>query len=675
MAALLFNKALFRQNLNRFWPLLAAYVFLIIIASSTLMMDLNLRQEISTAIFIDKVLNMSRFLTLVIAFFSIALAAAVYSYIHNSSATAMINALPYQRKTVYFSNYLSGLFMLLLPLLILLIALIGIGLNHNCLEWAKLFKWLFIFTSLSVLLYSLAVAIGMLTGHILAHMVFYGIANFLLIGLATLINQFLGYYLYGYGGMNNFIQGLVNKATPIVYASSLNRGMANVSVWVIYLLVGVLLGYLGLRLYEKRKMENSGDVIAIRKLNLLFKYGVTFCSSLTFGLILSEMFNVRGNFFWSMFLLLLLAAIGYFVAEMLLKKSYRVFASYRGLLVYALILIMVGFSIYNDWYHYAARMPDIDKVEAVAFANDGLSYNALNNLQADHNRVYIDGVFNLPDSLALTYGTPLAREENYAGSYRYIYKDVESLSPEEIRLLWSLIPGIYVEDESLADIYEFHTYLSQHIKEIRNNYRSRDISEWYNRQQGEVSHYNIKIIYRLDNGKTQTYNFPVLMPKPITDDLDQEVFDHLASLAGSAERRAKKIAAIDIPPAHIRNIFLDQSIMSYREKSSDKPFSMSTKENLGEIEIAMADYSSFIKALQADYLSMSDEEMLKLNYNNWAYARISIENPNLPPNNKFRDSSLGLDIDYHHTNCLEFLYTGGYINSELYELIQEQAQL
>jgi hypothetical protein len=52
--------------------------------------------------------------------------------------------------------------------------------------------------------------------------------------------------------------------------------MANVSVWVIYLLVGVLLGYLGLRLYEKRKMENSGDVIAIRKLNLLFKYGGVF---------------------------------------------------------------------------------------------------------------------------------------------------------------------------------------------------------------------------------------------------------------------------------------------------------------------------------------------------------------------------------------------------------------
>lgn len=674
----LFSQALFKQNLRRFWPLLAAYISVVIIVGFAFMTDLNYEKEITAEIFMNRVFHLSPLLTLVIALFSIAIAVAVYSYMHNSTAAAMVNTLPYKRKTIYISNYFSGLFMLLTPLLILFIALTVMGWGHNCLNAAGLFKWLFIYFSYTILLYSLAAVMGMLTGHIIAHIAFFGIANFLLLGLQGLIDLFLSSFLYGYIGIDHFTTGFAVKATPVLYAYRAAGAIGvSLSLWLAYLLAGVFLAWSGLKLYEKRKMENAGDVIAIRKLNPLFKYGVTLCSSLAFGFIVIEMFNVRDNFLWSVILLLLAGGVGYFVAEMLLKKSYRVLSTYKGFVVYTLILIIVAVSVYNDWYGYAARLPDIAKVEAIAFSHDGLSFNAVNNLQAEKGLVYINVIPNVPDSLALTYGTPVDRVEEYSGGYRYVYKDAVNLSPEETRLFLSMIPGIYTQDESIAEIYELHAYLSQHIKEVRNIYRTRNTSRWYDIQEHPVSHYDIQFIYKLDNGKTETYKLPVLLPKEIVGGTDKEIFYKLTSIAGSAERRDKKVAAIDIKPDNIRYIYVDQSIMQkYTDVSSkvDRPLS-ATREISGEIKINSEDHAGFINALKADYLSMSNEEMLKLNYENWGYASIAIDNLDLPPDNGYKDRNFGLEIDFNHKNCLEFLYSKGYIDRDTYDFIREYSKL
>lgn len=672
----LFSKALFKQNLHRFWPVLVAYLLFVLISSFAMVMSYKYQEIITSEMFMRNVFSLSEILVIVVAFFSIAIAVAVYSYIHNSIATAMYNTLPYTRKTVFLSNFLSGFFMLMVPLLVLFLLLIGIGINFNCLNILGLLKWLFIFTSVSLLLYSAAVIIGMLTGSIIAHIAFFGVANFLLIGLETLIDYFLSEYLYGYVSTGLSTTSLIAKATPIIYTSSLSHNSQTQNdwaLWIIYLLLGLFLTWLALKLYQKRKMENTGDVIAIRQLNPIFKYGFTFCCSLTFGLMLISIFSLRSNFFLSLIMLLLSGMMGYFVAEMLLKKSYRVLNTYKGFLVYALLLILVSISIYNDWYGYASRMPEIDKVEAVVFSNDGLSYYAMNNLQADKNRVFLDEIPKLPDSLAVTYGNPIDKELSLSGNYRYVYRNAENLTPEEMTLLWSVIPGIYMEDKSIADIYQLHTYLSTNVKDIRNKYRSRDNSEWYLQQEHDYLYYNIRIIYRFEDGEVKNYSFPILMPKQKTDKLDIDIYNQLASIAGSKERRSKKIAAIDLAPENIRNIVFNQHINRYMEKYPDKFKSVAVPitEAIGDIEIAPEDYAEFLDALKADYSSMSDEEMLTLSHHNWGYVRFYIENLHLPTNNKYRDRSFGIDINYYYKNTIEFLKNHGYIDDETYDIIKE----
>lgn len=674
----LFSKALFTQNLRRFWPLLAAYLFIVAIFGFTYAMDLSYLTNLNAQEFIRNIYNASAALSVTIAFFAVATAVAVFSYIHNATATSMTNALPYKRQTVFISNYISGLFMLLIPLVILFLTLIGIGANFNVLDIMGLLKWLFIFTSYSFLLYSLAIVLGMLTGSLIAHIAFFGIANFLLIGLETLVNLYLGRFLYGFTSINSLSNAIMEKATPLVHTADLNyyNNSLNttMSLWLIYILAGLFFTWLGLKLYQNRKMEHTGDVIAIRKLNPIFKYGVTFCSSLALGLMLTEMFNVGDNFFWSVILLLIAGAIGYFIAEMLLRKSYRVLGAYKGLVVYTLILIVLSVSIYNDWYGYAARVPDINKVEVVAFSNNGLGYRTVDNLQAGKSRVYFDEISNLPDSLALTYGEPIDKVNAYGGGYRYVYPEAENLTKDETRLLWSLIPGIFMEEDTINDIHDLHTFLAENIKEVRNNYRTRDTHRWYASQEQAVSHYFIKIIYKLNNGKVSEHTFPVLMPNQITDELDKDTYSKLASIAGSSERRAQKVAAVDVKPSNIRHIYLNKNIDRY---AKDYPLAIesSTIEMTADAKISPEDYPAFIEAFKADYLAMSNAEMLKLNYNNWGYATVAIDNFDLSPHNRYRERHLNLDIDFYHQNVLAFLYDKGYINSEMYDFIQEYSKL
>ena len=60
-----------------------------------MVMSYKYQEIITSEMFMRNVFSLSEILVIVVAFFSIAIAVAVYSYIHNSIATAMYNTLPY----------------------------------------------------------------------------------------------------------------------------------------------------------------------------------------------------------------------------------------------------------------------------------------------------------------------------------------------------------------------------------------------------------------------------------------------------------------------------------------------------------------------------------------------------------------------------------------------------
>ncbi|HHW61512.1 MAG TPA: ABC transporter permease [Syntrophomonadaceae bacterium] len=669
-AAPLFSRAIWRKNMQRFWPIFAGYTFILLLISFSLVSNRSFEMLVGAPdVFINTIFGLSGLLSFLIAFFSIITAAAVFSFMYKDTSTAMINALPFTRRTIFTSKYLSGLFMIMIPLFVFFLSLAGIGLSLDCLNMSLLLRWLFIFFSLSLLLYSLAVIIGMFTGSLIAHISFFAIANFLLIGLLFLVDFFLQQFLYGFAGTSPGVMGFFVKATPIYYGAEANNYVTiDWQVWIIYLVLGFLFTWLALKMYENRKMESAGDVVAIKKLYPVFKYGVTFCSSLALGALLISMFYVSSQNLLAMITFFLLAgAIGYFVAEMLLKKSFRVLGSYKGFVVYACLAALLCVSVYNDWYGYATRMPDEEKVIAVAFDNHSQSQNyAIEQvLMADQDgniNPFLTEIPNLPASLALAFGTPISMQKDPV-SNDYIYPDIQKATPEQARLLWSVYPGIYCEKETIDEVLELHRYLVDNIKTVKSQYRAYS----YQGNAEEVEFFNVSFTYRLDNGKIHKQNFPLMMPVKPSNEVDREILTRLKSIAGSREERVKKISALSLPLDNIRDISIDINNIACIDHQLD------TADEHDSIQIHSKDRSAFLQAVQTDYQQMNGEAMLYSSCYEAGGLDLLIDRPNLPPGNKFREGgtfSYNISVYFEHT--FRFLRDNGYINEDIYKQIEAQ---
>ena len=97
----------------------------------------------------------------------------------------------------------------------------------------------------------------------------------------------------------------------------------------------------GLLLYKRRHMEVATDVVSFNIVKPIFKYSATFCSSALLGTIIVEILNLNQNLTGYIAAYLTGGFIGYFVCEMLLRKTFRVFKAYKGFVVYGLILIIL----------------------------------------------------------------------------------------------------------------------------------------------------------------------------------------------------------------------------------------------------------------------------------------------------------------------------------------------
>jgi ABC-2 type transport system permease protein len=263
-------------------------------------------------------------------------------------------------------------------LLTVLVEIIGGGV-----EWIPLLFWLATLSGMELFFYSFAVCLGQFTGHILALPVFYGVFNSLALAFYMLVSWVLDCFYYGFCNMGD-VSGLVKWLTPamnlyqclsfdsvlryaadqgydVVVADYYQTG--GLGVVGIYALVAVALTVCALLLYRRRHLETAGDVVAVRPMRPVFVYGVAICSGLFFGYLTSVVMNLGST--GLMIAIVVWGVAGYFVARMLLEKSFRVFGKWKGAVavaaVFAVLFLVVGF----DLTGFESRVPEVSQVASV----------------------------------------------------------------------------------------------------------------------------------------------------------------------------------------------------------------------------------------------------------------------------------------------------------------------
>lgn len=393
-----FNFTLYKKNLARFWPLWALYTLVwLLILPVSLLAELTSRlgwdPSFDAARWVHEwaiqapVTRVAGFYGVAIAvFYAVLVAMAVWSYLYNHRAVNLIHALPVRREGLFLTNFLSGVTFFVLPHLLVLLVTLPVELLAGAADLQALAVGLGCQTLLCLFFFCFATLCAFLTGHLLALPAFYVIFNGLAAGLSLLLDWSMARFLYGFDGWLAGTQA-VTYLTPalglvqgfrytwptvtdadgmtVVSSSGARPILDDVSLLWIYAAVGLVLAALALLLYRRRHLETAADVVAVPWLRPVFKYATAFCAALTGGCILYALLALEGTAAF-LFFLLFWGVVGYFAAEMLLRKSFRVFGrSWKGCAVVLAVLLAFSACMQFDVLGLEDQVPDAAEVVAV----------------------------------------------------------------------------------------------------------------------------------------------------------------------------------------------------------------------------------------------------------------------------------------------------------------------
>jgi len=328
--ALFFNPEIVKNNLKRFWWIMALFVLLLFLVSP---MDI-LQQDAEYMIKYSRTIDMNDVFegTMpLIIIFPVLISALVFRYLQTSKSVTLLHSMPYTRADLYKSNVVSGFIMTILPILInTLILLIISGFTEFGMffEEGVIIDYLAYSFFITIALYSVACMVGMVTGSSIAHIIFTYIFNLLPLAAVAGIGALLEGVLYGFPGIDSLVFDKIGKCIPLVQIG-LVRNVTKLNLFVIDAIITVSMLVIGYYIYKFRNLETAGDVISNKYIKPIFKYGVTISAAICGGLYIKGIFNLDSV---NILIYLVFGLIGYVIAEMLLRKSVKILDSYKGFL-------------------------------------------------------------------------------------------------------------------------------------------------------------------------------------------------------------------------------------------------------------------------------------------------------------------------------------------------------
>ena len=328
---------------------------------------------------------------------ALVLSAMLFNYLNKVNSVSCIHGLPLERRTLYFSHLASGFILILIPIVLILPFLITC--MTEGLEGSQITRFFFTYLIYSLCFLTFGTFIGMLTGNSASHVIFTVIAVLLPLFITFFTTYVATQKLYGFYSSDIAL----GKLLEFIYIFPEKLMTYRVVIYMFYIAVFVVLG---LFTYNKRGLENHGEIIAFPKLKGLFKVLVGICSGMLGYFYTVAMWNVN-----EIVAMIPYALIGLIIAHMLAQKSF----SLRGIIPSAAvtvgIILMFAAVIRFDLTGFERRVPDVDDVESVCFTNDYVE-----------ERYYYDDPAN-----------GRSGEYLFLEVYRPVYK-----TPEEIKLFTDL---------------------------------------------------------------------------------------------------------------------------------------------------------------------------------------------------------------------------------------------
>ena len=408
---------------------------------------------------------MTEFQVIYVVIYAGCCALALFGYLTNIREASAFHSMPLSRNQWFGIHVLSGYLFLWIPM-------IPAGLLY-LLGGYRVGMWVLDLTLMFTFFFGLAVCSMMLAGSRFAGAALYSIFNFaavvlyyftlnyiqpLLYGVVVDVEPFAMLsppcYLVGYGSWHEgWRGGFLDRIT----------GSA-VGVYLVVLAVAglVLLGISWL-LYRKRHLECAGDFLAFRWMNHVFSP----LFSLGAGMVLGTLMSVIEGDGEKYPFLFIGIVIGYFVCQMLLKRTVKVFKP-RALVEVSAICAATGILVAGMWgcrNIWARSVPQVSEVESVSVGGwygsvevtdtDGIeTVLAFHQMAVEHTVDTTDGgdYFSVSLEYQLTSGKTMRREYS-------LFVDWDAPDMAEMKKLLSRPESVlgnsdsFLEKTTAAEVY------------------------------------------------------------------------------------------------------------------------------------------------------------------------------------------------------------------------------
>lgn len=593
---------LIKENLRRFWAI-PAIGFLAYFLSSSFPILMSYKHLNNMYDYIRMCLtNLQPFFMATHLIMPIITAVIIFRYIQSSSSVTALHSMPFTRAQLYNSNILSGLILIVMPLLaneIILQVIAKPTYNNymythnesmstilssdavNIFTRINVLQWFWQSLIIVLVIYAISVLAGMVTGNVVMHLSLAFGFNFLAPSLYLTFIAYCSSYLYGYTskGAHDDILISLSPFTKVFDSA----GNFSIPLQIYYILLAVIVLIVSYLLYSNRKMEKTGDSLVFKFMIPTICYLVSFFGMTLMGyyfITLNDNEQLREFYFYAG--LIAGSIIAFVIGRMIVLKTPRIFNknSLKSFAIYTVIATLFICSITLDLTGFENRVPNINKVNEVSLSRFEFSNNETR------------------------FKPYLYRNKNFKDDYHSFYFS----NPKNI--------------EALIGLHQ----------DIVNN--KRDIE---NEENDNFRHATINFNYYMSNPLGLTRRYSLNYKRLLNNKYLKQVYE-------SSEFKN-----------YFSLINLKYKKITYLSLNADKYYKAEDFANL--IIADKHKINELINALEQDFQDSTYEEYLDRKH---PYCKIQFNYKHLDKNEKLVEDTLDFDILLSDTNSINWLKNNGY---------------
>ena len=315
----------------------------------------------------------------------------VFKYTNEEKNSSFMHGLPLSKKKLYITNILTGIVMYVVPFLVnlIIILLLNLGEMGKYLQVADIMKWFGVCMLYNTMFFAFATFVGTFCASKISHGILTYILMYAPVGVLTLATVFTEDVLYGFKGFSSDLEEF--RMLPFIkivedfremgsyyLSQNINFELSTIIIYIIAIIVMLILGYF---IYKKRKLEITKEFIAFKGIRSFIKYAATFLVNLLSYMYFYEVMDKHS--IGTLLASYVITLIAYLIIEMILKKTYKVFKSIIGFIIYAVIVAIIYVILNTGAFGYETRIPKVDDVQEISFGigNETINFKEKQNIK------------------------------------------------------------------------------------------------------------------------------------------------------------------------------------------------------------------------------------------------------------------------------------------------------